>query len=72
MAVLAVLVLFVFNYGTGNTLEGFSFAMVIGVLVGTYSSIFIASPMLLFFHDLQERKRAKAHAAGQPAAAASA
>ncbi|MHC4262266.1 MAG: protein translocase subunit SecD [Planctomycetota bacterium] len=69
---LAVLVLFVFNYGTGNTLEGFSFAMVIGVLVGTYSSIFIASPMLLFFHDLQERKRAKAHAAGQPTAAASA
>ena len=33
--------------GTGNVLEGFSFAMIWGVLVGTYSSIFVASPMLL-------------------------
>jgi len=28
---------------------GFSFAMILGVLIGTYSSIFVASPMLKFF-----------------------
>lgn len=55
----AVLILFVFNVGTGNTLEGFSFAMVIGVLVGTYSSIFVASPALLFFEKRAAEKAAK-------------
>jgi len=44
---LAVGCLFVFNYGTGNVLESFSFAMMIGVLTGTYSTIFIANPILL-------------------------
>ncbi|MHC4846762.1 MAG: hypothetical protein ACYTCU_11470 [Planctomycetota bacterium] len=28
-------------------LEGFSFAMIVGVVVGTYSSIFVASPVLV-------------------------
>ncbi len=32
----------------GEVLRGFSFALVVGVLVGTYSSIFIASPVLLW------------------------
>ena len=49
--VLAVLILFVFNVGTGNALESFAFAMIIGVGVGTYSSIYIASPALLFFEN---------------------
>ena len=31
----------------GPGLEGFSFAMIWGVIVGTYSSIFVASPMLM-------------------------
>ena len=31
----------------GEVLRGFSFAMIWGVIVGTYSSVFIASPMLL-------------------------
>ncbi|MEO0649156.1 MAG: protein translocase subunit SecD, partial [Planctomycetota bacterium] len=60
---LAVLVLFVFNVGTGNTLEGFSFAMVVGVLVGTYSSIFIASPMLLIFEQAAEKRRVQRESA---------
>ena len=30
----------------GSILKGFSFAMIIGVIVGTYSSIFVATPIL--------------------------
>ncbi len=33
----------------GEILKGFSFAMILGVLIGTYSSIFVASPVLKFF-----------------------
>tara|TARA_B100000242_G_C43022452_1_gene475892 strand:+ start:561 stop:1466 length:906 start_codon:yes stop_codon:yes gene_type:complete len=33
----------------GEILRGFSFAMILGVLIGTYSSIFVASPILKFF-----------------------
>jgi preprotein translocase subunit SecF len=43
---LAVLSLFLFG---GEVIHGFSFALVVGVIIGTYSSIFIASPILVFF-----------------------
>ncbi len=33
----------------GEILRGFSFAMILGVIIGTYSSIFVASPILRFF-----------------------
>ena len=33
----------------GEILRGFSFAMILGVIIGTYSSIFVASPVLKFF-----------------------
>ena len=33
----------------GEILKGFSFAMILGVIIGTYSSIFVASPVLKFF-----------------------
>jgi SecD/SecF fusion protein len=33
----------------GEVLAGFSFAMIFGILVGTYSSVFIASPVLILF-----------------------
>ncbi len=58
---IAVVILFAFNYGSGSLLEGFAFALTIGVLVGTYSSIFVASPVLLF---LEKRNAKKAAAAG--------
>jgi preprotein translocase subunit SecF len=51
---LTVLALYLFG---GEVLHGFSFALVVGILIGTYSSIFIAAPMLVAF---QERKQAKA------------
>lgn len=41
---LALVALYVLG---GSALEGFSFAMIWGVFVGTYSSIFVASPLLL-------------------------
>ena len=34
----------------GEILRGFSFAMILGVLIGTYSSIFVAAPVLKFFN----------------------
>ena len=34
----------------GEILRGFAFAMIIGVLIGTYSSIFVASPILKFLN----------------------
>ncbi|HTE34619.1 MAG TPA: protein translocase subunit SecF, partial [Chryseolinea sp.] len=42
--IIAVLVLLLFG---GEVLRGFSFALLIGVVVGTYSSIFIAGPTVL-------------------------
>lgn len=41
---LVVLVLFIFG---GEVLRGFAFALIVGVLVGTYSSIFVASPIVV-------------------------
>ena len=42
----AVLVLYIFG---GPALKDFSFAIMIGVIVGTYSSIFVASPVVLIW-----------------------
>jgi preprotein translocase SecF subunit len=36
--------------GTNSTLRDFAFPLLIGIIVGTYSSIFVASPILLFWH----------------------
>ena len=41
---LALLSIFLFG---GEILKGFSFAMILGVILGTYSSIFIANPILV-------------------------
>ncbi len=54
---LVVAILFVMNKGKKNVLEGFSFAMVIGVVIGTYSSIFIASPVVVMLTNYKERKK---------------
>ena len=47
----------------GEVIEGFTFAMIWGVIVGTYSSIFVAAPILLIFgvkRDWSEVKTADA------------
>jgi preprotein translocase subunit SecF len=45
---LAVLSLFLFG---GEVIHGFAFALVVGVIIGTYSSIFIASPIVVYFYQ---------------------
>jgi preprotein translocase subunit SecF len=54
-----VSVLFFANRPQHTVLEGFSFAMLIGVVVGTYSSMFIASPMLVFLDRWAKHKMIK-------------
>ena len=72
----------------GSTLKDFAFAMFIGVLTGTYSSIFVAAPVLAVlkereprYRQLQERtaareaikaRRAETASAATPAAGAAA
>lgn len=50
---LTVLALFLFG---GEVLHGFSFALVIGILIGTYSSIAIAAPILVAYQDWQSKR----------------
>jgi preprotein translocase subunit SecF len=40
----------------GQVLHGFSFALVCGIIVGTYSSIFVASPILIFWRNFAEKR----------------
>ena len=47
---LAVLGLFLFG---GEVLRGFGFTMVIGILVGTYSTVYIASPIVIWWQNRQ-------------------
>lgn len=51
---LVVMVLYAFG---GNGVHLFAFVMVVGVLVGTYSSIYVASPLLLLFGEGHPEKR---------------
>jgi preprotein translocase subunit SecF len=59
---LTVLSLYIFG---GQVLRGFSFALVVGILIGTYSSIAIAAPMLVAW---QEWRTSKGKAVVLPAA----
>jgi preprotein translocase subunit SecF len=47
---IVVVILFIFG---GGVIHNFAFALIVGVLVGTYSSVFVASPIILTW---QERK----------------
>jgi preprotein translocase subunit SecF len=50
---LTVLSLYLFG---GEVLRGFSFALVVGILIGTYSSIAVAAPMLVAYQDWRLKK----------------
>ena len=54
---LTVLALFLFG---GEVLRGFSLALVIGILIGTYSSIAIAAPILVAYQDWRVEKGKRA------------
>ena len=49
-----ILCLFLFG---GTVIHDFSFAMLIGVVTGSYSSVFVASPILIAYEDLKKKKR---------------
>lgn len=61
---LTVLSLYVFG---GEVLRGFSLALVIGILIGTYSSIAVAAPMLVAYQDWRSRRGGSARSATLPA-----
>ena len=54
---LTVLSLYLFG---GEVLRGFSLALVIGILIGTYSSIAVAAPMLVAYQDWRAKKAGQA------------
>ncbi|MGL4728926.1 MAG: protein translocase subunit SecF, partial [Bosea sp. (in: a-proteobacteria)] len=68
-AALALVALVIFG---GNVISSFSWAMLFGVIVGTYSSIFIAAPVLIYLGlktgegQFSEKAEANAKLAGKP------
>jgi preprotein translocase subunit SecF len=59
----AVIALFIFG---GEVIRGFAFVMMVGTLVGTYSSMYVASPFALLWEQMfgKEAKARKAAAGG--------
>ena len=54
---LVVLILFIFG---GSAIKGFAFALIVGIVVGTYSSVFVATPIVSDLADnLRTNRRAK-------------
>lgn len=64
---MALTVLYFFG---GETLKGFSFALIVGIIVGTYSSVLFASPILLHLgvtkQDLMPKMRDETELARRP------
>ncbi len=52
---LAALSLFLFG---GDVIHDFAFALVVGILVGTYSSVFVASPLVVVWENRAKRRTA--------------
>jgi preprotein translocase subunit SecF len=63
---LTVLSLYLFG---GEVLNGFSFALVIGIIIGTYSSIAVAAPMLVAYQDWRTGQSRRSTVASTPAPA---
>lgn len=64
-----IVVLLLFFIG-GSVIHDFAFALLIGILIGTYSSIFIASPLVVDWHRLFEEGRTPAPKPGRTKAGA--
>jgi SecD/SecF fusion protein len=61
--VTTLIVIFIMYSIGGEGLRGFSFCLFMGIVVGTYSSIFIASPMLVWLMDRKATPKARGGAA---------
>jgi SecD/SecF fusion protein len=53
-----VVLLAIFIFG-GDSIRGFMFALIVGIVVGTYSSLFIATPLMYDTIDRAEKKKIK-------------
>jgi preprotein translocase subunit SecF len=58
---MVVLVLFFFG---GEVIHDFAFALLVGVIAGVYSTVFIASPILIAWHAYTQRHRAQRSSTG--------
>jgi len=58
--IITLLAMFIFG---GDSIRGFIFAMLFGIFIGTYSSVFIASPITVEMDKLVKRKKKKEEAA---------
>ncbi|MCC6861656.1 MAG: protein translocase subunit SecF [Bryobacterales bacterium] len=54
LTLVSVLALFLFG---GTVLNDFAFALVAGIIVGSYSTLFIASPIVLFWQNFREGRK---------------
>jgi preprotein translocase subunit SecF len=61
---MAIVALYVFG---GAVIHDFAFALLVGVAVGTYSSIFVASPILIIWENLAARRKNPAALKGRAA-----
>ena len=66
---LSVGIMLVFNWGTGNALEGFCYAMLAGMISGVYSTVFIASPVVLWLERRSEARKAAEPPSATPSTA---
>jgi preprotein translocase subunit SecF len=64
---LTIVVVVVLFFLGGETLRGFSFVMLVGILVGTYSSIFIAAPLVIVWEEWKAKKAAAKKPEAAPA-----
>jgi SecD/SecF fusion protein len=55
--IMVLAIMFVFG---GDSIRGFIFAMLIGIIVGTYSSLFIATPVLVDTMSASDKKQIEA------------
>jgi preprotein translocase subunit SecF len=67
-SVLTFVVVVVLFFLGGEVLRGFAFVMIIGIIVGTYSSIFVAAPLVVVWEEWKQ-KRAALKAQSRPAPA---
>jgi preprotein translocase subunit SecF len=65
-----LLVLTALYFFGGGVIRGFAFVLLVGVLVGTYSTIFVASPIVLLWEQWFGKERRQGGAAPQAAAPA--
>jgi SecD/SecF fusion protein len=61
----AWIVVVVLYFLGGPTIHGFAFAMIIGIITGTYSSIYVAAPLLLIHKPHIARAHEEAKGAGK-------